>query len=67
MVLTFFCGGKIVKCPCEWNSLPVYKRIALFDELRQQVSFHVVSGAFHFKEVFYNIGRDNVLKGVSWF
>ena len=67
MVLTFFCGGKIVKRPCEWNSLPVDKRIALLDELRQQVAFHRVSGAFYLEWVFYNIGRDNVLKKVSWF
>ena len=26
-----FCGGKIVKCPCEWNSLPVNKSIASLD------------------------------------
>ena len=62
-----FCGGKTVKCPCEWNSLPADKRIALLDELRQQVAFHGVSGAFYLRGIFYNIGRDNVLKRVSWF
>ena len=38
-----FCGGEIVKCPCEWNSLPVDIRIALLDELRQHVALHGVS------------------------
>ena len=62
-----FCGGKTVKCPCEWNYLPEDKRIALLDELRQQVAFHGVSRAFNLRGIFYNIGRDNVLKRVNWF
>ena len=62
-----FCGGKTVRCPCEWNSLPADKRIALLDELRQQVAFRGVSGAFYLRGIFCNIGRDNVLKRVSWF
>ena len=62
-----FCGGKTVRCPREWDSLPADKRNALLDELRQQVAFHGVSGAFYLSEIFYNIGRDNVLKRVSWF
>ena len=62
-----FCGGKIVKCRCECNSLPADKRIALLYVLRQKVAFFGVSGAFKLKGVFLNIGRDNVLKEVSWF